>query len=366
MGPRPANCSFLARQISAWFLLAAILSAVLPNTIVAAALIPIAVAMLRYVGLEDIWGNKFASALLIAIAWGTSAGGMATPLGGAPNLLTVEFIESYTGHEFLYSTWLSRFLPMTVIAIGAMFLYMRFSLSTGHINLDGGSDFVREELRKLGPMSGAERWCLLLLASPLVLSFTRVLYASALPNFTPPFAFLGFGLLVFIVRYRGQPLLRWEEAQGKMMWGLIYLFAGGSALGKLLDKSGTAAFLADHLVHYAGHSNLQAVLVFASITILLTQITSNTAAVAIVVPIAISTFQALDQNPIPCVYIVTAIANCGFALPSSAGGPAVAAGYGANLQTMFSRGIGAALFILLLLTLGGYFLWSAWPAFGDA
>jgi hypothetical protein len=34
-------------------------------------------------------------------------------------------------------------------------------------------------------------------------------------------------------------------------------------------------------------------------------------------------------------YIVTAVGNCGFMLPSSAGGPAVAAGYGVNLKTMF-------------------------------
>ena len=50
-------------------------------------------------------------------------------------------------------------------------------------------------------------------------------------------------------------------------------------------------------------------------------------AIAIVVPITISTFQSLDLNPIPFVYIVTVIGNCGFLLPSSAGGPAVAAAF---------------------------------------
>lgn len=353
-------------QIAAWFVLAAVLSGVLPNTIVAAALMPIAVAMLRYVGIDDLWNNRFASTLLIAVAWGTSAGGMATPLGGAPNLLVVSALESLSGEEFLFSTWLTRMLPMTVLAFLSVIAYVRLTFSTADANLDRGGEFVRDELRKLGPISRPEWWCLVLLACPLVLSFTRDLYSTKLPNFPPALAFLSFGLLVFIVRHRGEPLLRWEDAQGKMMWGLIFLFAGGSALGRLLDKSGTASFIADHLIHYAGRSDLQAVFVFASITVVLTQITSNTAAVAIIVPIAISTFTALDQNPVPCVYIIAAIANCGFALPSSAGGPAVAAGYGANLRIMFSRGIGAALLVMLLLALCGYLLWQVWPGFGDA
>ena len=86
------------RQILAWFAIGMILSAFLPNTIVAATMIPIVVAMLRFVGIEDLWESNLGTALVIAVAWGTSAGGAMTPLGGAPNLLTIEFIqETVTG-----------------------------------------------------------------------------------------------------------------------------------------------------------------------------------------------------------------------------------------------------------------------------
>ncbi|HAD76150.1 MAG TPA: hypothetical protein DCG16_10215 [Gemmatimonadetes bacterium] len=82
-----------SRQILVWFLVSAALSSVLPNTIVAATMIPIVVAMLRSIGIEDLWNSRVGTALVIAVAWGTSAGGAATPLGGAPNLLAVGFIE---------------------------------------------------------------------------------------------------------------------------------------------------------------------------------------------------------------------------------------------------------------------------------
>ncbi len=81
------------RQILAWFTIGMILSAFLPNTIVAATMIPIVVAMLRFIGIEDLWESNLGTALVIAVAWGTSAGGAMTPLGGAPNLLTIEFIQ---------------------------------------------------------------------------------------------------------------------------------------------------------------------------------------------------------------------------------------------------------------------------------
>ena len=73
------------RQIISWFAIGMILSAFLPNTIVAATMIPIVVAMLRFIGIEDLWESNLGTALVIAVAWGTSAGGATTPLGGAPN-----------------------------------------------------------------------------------------------------------------------------------------------------------------------------------------------------------------------------------------------------------------------------------------
>ena len=109
-----------------------------------------------------------------------------------------------------------------------------------------------------------------------------------------------------------------------------------------------------------------AILVFALLTMILTQVTSNTAAVAIVVPVTISTFQSLDLDPLPFVYVVAAVANCGFVLPSSAGGPAVAAGYGVHLPTMATKGLLASLMVLVTLVTLGYALARWWPGFGGA
>ena len=355
------------RQILAWFAIGMILSAFLPNTIVAATMIPIVVAMLRYIGIEDLWESNLGTALVIAVAWGTSAGGATTPLGGAPNLLTVEYIqEMITGEEFLFATWFVRFLPLSLAVMLVTFLYVRVAFKPEISELAGTRQFFVGELKSLGPMSVQEKWAFGLFAAAAVLAFTRPLYAGFLPALTPAYAFLSLAILCFLIRPRGENLMTWEYAQKRMMWGLFYLFAGGTALGRVLGETGTATYIAESLLPYASGGGFVAVLVFASLTLLLTQITNNTAAVAIIVPITISTFQSLDLNPLPFVYIVAAVGNCGFMLPTSAGGPAVAAGYGINLRTMAVKGFWACLLSLFAVVSVGYLLALFWPAFSTA
>jgi sodium-dependent dicarboxylate transporter 2/3/5 len=355
------------RQIMVWFTVAGVLSAILPNAVVAAAMMPIVVAMLRFIGIEDIAKSAFGSALLIAVAWGTSVGGAGTPVGGAPNLLTVQFLETQIlDHEFLFTTWVTRLLPITLIVAVLSFMFLRFAFKPEMEAVEGTRAYFRQELKKLGKMSAPEKWGLAFFGIATLLAFTRQFYADLLPGLTPAFAFLAFGVLSFAIRHEGEPLLRWEYAQGKMVWGLIYLFAGGSALGRILSDTGTAQYLADLLIPFAGGGGFVAIVVFVFLTIVLTQITSNTAAIAIVVPITISTFQSLDLNPIPFVFIVAAAGNYGIMLPSSAGGPAIAAGYGVNLKTMFSVGLRLTGAILIVTILAGYLLATYWPAFGTA
>jgi sodium-dependent dicarboxylate transporter 2/3/5 len=355
------------RQILAWFLIGMILSAFLPNTIVAATMIPIVVAMLRFIGIEDLWESNLGTALVIAVAWGTSAGGAATPLGGAPNLLTVEYIQQMvTGQEFLFTTWVVRFLPLSLAVMLVTFLYVRFAFKPEIRKVEGTRGFFVGELKALGPMSTQEKWGFVLFTIASLLAFSRPLYAEWLPAFSPAYAFLVCALVCFVIRPGGEHLMTWEYAQGKMMWGLFYLFAGGTALGRVLSETGTAEYIADALLPYASGGGLLAVIVFAVLTTFLTQITNNTAAIAIIVPITISTFQSLDLNPLPFVYIVTTIGNCGFMMPTSAGGPAVAAGYGINLKTMAVKGFWASVLATTVVVIVGYALAELWPAFGTA
>ena len=355
------------QQIVTWFIVAAIMSSVLPNAVVAASTMPVIVAMLRFIGVENIGKSVFGSALLIAVAWGTSIGGSGTPLGGAQNLLTIQFLErDVIDHQFLFTTWAIRLLPLTILIVGASVIFMRYAFKPETDTVEGSRAYFAEEIHKLGTMSVRERWGLVFFVTAMLLAFTRQLYASALPGLTPAFTFLALGVFSFAIRHKGEPLLEWDYAQAHMVWGLIFLFAGGSALGQILSQTGTAQFVADRLTPLAGGGGLLAVVVFTFLTMLLTQITSNTAAAAIVVPITISTFTGLGLNPVPFVYLVGAAANYGIMLPSSSAGPAIAAGYGVDLKTMMWSGLWLTMLTWILLVATGYLVAQYWPGFGVA
>jgi sodium-dependent dicarboxylate transporter 2/3/5 len=355
------------RQIMIWFLVAALLSSILPNAVVAASMMPIIVAMLRYVGIEDIRTSALGSALLIAVAWGTSIGGAGTPLGGAHNLLAVQLLERrLLDHEFLFTTWVTRLLPLTLLITGASLLFMRFAFKPEMDRVDGTPAYFASELRSLGSMSVPERWGLGLFAAATFLAFTRQLYDAVAPGLTPAFAFLTCAVVAFLIRHKGERLIEWDYAQTHMVWGLIYLFAGGSALGQVLSDTGTAQYLAEQLTPLAGGGGFVAVAAFSFIAVVITQATSNTATVAIVVPITITTFQSLGMNPVPFVYLVAAAANYGLMLPSSSAGPAVAAGYGVDLKSMFGWGLWLTILNWVLILVAGYLLATFWPGFGTA
>ena len=93
------------QQIAVWFLAATLLSAFLPNTVVAAILCSIAMSMLKFVNEGDLKKSRVAPLVLLAIVWGANNGGLMTPLGGAMNLVTVAYIEELTGAEFIYTDW---------------------------------------------------------------------------------------------------------------------------------------------------------------------------------------------------------------------------------------------------------------------
>jgi solute carrier family 13 (sodium-dependent dicarboxylate transporter), member 2/3/5 len=358
-GPKP--------QRAAWFIVSVLLATLLPRVVVAATLIPIVAAMLKFIGVEDLWTSHLGTSLVLAVAWGSSLGGFLTPLGGAPNLLAMKFVQDLvTHHEFLFTTWVTRLTPLTIAVVVAVLLYFVTAFDAEAVDLPLSRVYFRRELSALGPMSAPERWATLLFVLATLLAFSRGAYDRILPSFTPAYAFLSVGLAAFAVRTKGEPLLTWEFAQSGMMWGLFYVFAGGNALGAVLNKAGSAQYLASMIGPFAGNGTLGAVALFATITMVMAQIVSNVATVAIMVPIAISVFQGVGGNPIPIIYVIIAASHCGFMLPSSAGSSAVAAGYGVNLRTMFTHGFWAALICLAVIVAVAFVSILIWPGFATA
>ena len=84
----------------------------------------VAVSMLNYVGEKDIGNSRIASKILLTIVYAVGVGGLASPLGGAMNLVVIDYIQKLTGTVYMYAEWVVKVLPIMILLIGSNILFM--------------------------------------------------------------------------------------------------------------------------------------------------------------------------------------------------------------------------------------------------
>ena len=208
------------QQVVIWFLISTVLSAVLPNTVVAAVLCSIAMAMLKFVGEGDVGKSSAAKLVLLAIVWGANNGGMFTPLGGAMNLITVSYIEELTGAEFLYTDWVRALWPFA-LAVTVLPLVYLLLLPCKKKTLEGSKTYFSDLCKSLPKLSRAGRISLIVFAAAALLAFTRQLYQRQFPALKPGFVFLIGGLIMFFLRdEEKKPIINASIEVGSTVIGL--------------------------------------------------------------------------------------------------------------------------------------------------
>ena len=353
--------SNLRQQIVFWFILCTILSAILPNAVVCAAITPIAVSMLRYVGEKDIAKSRVGSLLLLTIAYATGVGGLASPLGGAMNLVTVDYLEQVTGQEYMYISWVIRFLPIMFVLVVSNILMLLIGCKKGE-ELGGSKEYFIEQYKAMPKMTSAELWSLILFLTATVLAFTRQLYQEWLPGLKPAYVFIICAMFSFAITHSdGSRLMKWKTVQKKVGWELLFVFAGGLALGTLVNSSGAAKAIGEYVASTNLDGGFVTVLVIVALTVILSDITSNTATAAVAMPIVIGIIQGIGENPIPYIYIASIGVNLSYMLPTSI--RAIPVGYGLEPKYMLKKGAPITIVVILLMSVLGYALLKFWPAF---
>ncbi len=353
--------SKVRHQIVFWFLLCAGLSAVLPNAVVCAAITPIAVSMLKYVGENDISKSRIGSLILLTIAYATGVGGLASPLGGAMNLVTVDYLQKVTGQEYMYTSWVVRFLPIIVILIVSNVAMLMIGVKKNE-ELGGSKEYFQQQSRSLPKMTKKEIASLVLFLVATVLSFTRQFYQAYLPGLKPAYVFIICAVISFLInREDGTRLMIWKSAQRKIGWELMYVFAGGLALGTLVNESGAAKDIGAAVAATNLTGGFVTVLAIIVLTVLLSDVTSNTATAAVAMPIVIGIVEGIGENPIPYIYIASIGVNLSYMLPTSI--RAIPVGYGLEPRYMLRKGVPITIVVMILMSVAGWLLMEFWPAF---
>jgi sodium-dependent dicarboxylate transporter 2/3/5 len=334
--------------------------------------------------------TPFATALLLGIAYGASIGGIATPVGTAPNQIFFGqmhalFPGDATPH-IGFGEWTVAWMPISIVfAFGAWWILTRVALRVE----DSGaiaSNVIREQRATLGPMQRGEKMMSAMFVVTALLWVTRedVDFGSVhlhgwsgwiaslqshgvdgkkVSDFaryvTDATVAVGMAVLCFVLpvdRKRGVYLLDWETAN-KVPWDVLLLFGGGFCLAKGFQASGLDRWFGDVLAPLLrDRPAWQVVGIVVAVMTLATEFTSNVAITTLTLPVLAQTAVASGFDPLLLMAPATIAASSGFALPVST--PPNTIVFGSRrvpMGSMLRAGLVLDLFGIVLLTTGFHF-----------
>jgi sodium-dependent dicarboxylate transporter 2/3/5 len=296
-----------------------VLSMIMSNSAATAIVLPIALSM---AGGAD---RKYAAALVLAVAWGASVGGVGTPVGTPPNLIGIAQLEK-SGVSLGFVEWMSVGVPVGLVMLVALLVVLAW-----FFGVRVGQTLPPRTARPHAPWSSGEiavvfsmglaivGWLLPTLLQLVAGGGAAHRWAQA--HLTEEVVALLAGGLLFVwptgTGVHRRPALTWQEAT-HIEWGVILLFGGGILLGDLAKSTGLAAEWGTTLVGYTGASSTWAITALCTgVAIVLSEATSNTATATLMAPLAGSLAASAGAAPIPAILGATLGASFGFMLPIS-------------------------------------------------
>jgi sodium-dependent dicarboxylate transporter 2/3/5 len=340
----------------------AFLSMWISNTATTMMMVPIGLAVIKQ-SLEllesksvDPARYRFGMGLMLGIAYSASIGGVATIIGTPPNTILVGFIEKHYGQSISFASWMAIGLPLSVTMLVLSWLYLvKVALPPEIKRLPGGRKLIQRELKNLGPLSSPEKRILLVFVvvavSWILRGFINIRALEMVHDTT--IAICG-ALALFIIpadRKLELFLLDWQTAV-RIPWDVILLFGGGLAMAGGFSASGLDVWLGGLLTGLQGASLLVLILTIVLLTIFLTEVTSNTATSAMLIPIMASIAIAMAIHPFGPILAAGIAASYAFMLPVAT--PPNAVVFGSHyiaIPTMARVGIFLNLLGAILITL---------------
>ncbi|EMP55718.1 anion transporter [Marinobacter santoriniensis NKSG1] len=309
------------RQIAGFMLATAFLSMWVSNTATAIMMLPIGasvIAMLESASSTRSDGvRRYATSLLLAIAYSASIGGIATLIGTPPNALLAAYLNETVGLSIGFAQWMLVGVPVSAIML---FLAWWWLTRKDYGISDGGDsrELILKELTSLGPMGRGERWvAVVFLITATAWILRPLLSDSLMPWLNDTGIAVSAAILMFLIPVNvreGQFLMDWDTAKG-LPWGVLLLFGGGLAMAGVISSSGPAAWIAGALGTAGILPTLALMALVITVIIFLTEVTSNTATAAAFLPLLGALAQAQGLPPVLLTVPAAIAASCAFMMP---------------------------------------------------
>lgn len=327
-----------------------ILSAWIENVVAFAMLLPIIKEIIPLMGVDEPERAKsnFAKAMILGASYGSLAGGFGTEIGTAPNLMAA----AYTNLPFV--NWMIFGFPLAITMMLVIWKGLGWIFPAEVKGIVGGMDTITSKIEVMGSMTRNEK------LSVVILLFTILLWVTTGITGLNSYSVALIGAVLFFAF----KVVDWRDAQNGVDWGLIVFFGGALSLGAALLNTGAAAWLIDDLLGLLGSNatTLTIMILLMVIGVLITQVMSNIALSAILIPLSVTLASAQGQ-PIGIYAAPVAIA-CSLSFMFPMADPTVAMAYGTryiNIKEILKAGIlmviiGIILTIIVMLTIAQPFI----------
>lgn len=328
----------LGRAAILLFLTAGGLSMWISNTATTAMMLPLVLGLLKQLPYEE--NKRSYWFVLLGVAYSASVGGIATLVGSPPNAIAA----SELGLNFV--GWLKIGLPFVIVAFPLMLAVLYFTIRP---DLNHTFDHDPEALQN--GLNGTQKLTLVVFAVTVILWLSSAQLKQILPIKGSLDATIAICAILALCMLK---LVTWKQVEKQADWGVLLLFGGGITLSNVLKTTGTSTWLAEHISSLmSGAPIVVFVFVIAFFVVMLTEIASNTASAALLVPLFAGIANAMGMPEMVLVAIIGVAASCAFMLPVATPPNAIVYGSGAVPQNQMMRvGIVLNAIMTLLLTLG--------------
>ena len=353
-----------SRVILGFMLATAFLSMWISNTATSIMILPVGLAIISQLKDDpktvENENEVFGKSLMIAIAYSASIGGMATLIGTPPNMVLAGVVEESYGIKLNMFDWMKFGVPLSSFLLFVCWLYLtKIAFKFKNEEFSAGKEEILRQINKLGKFSNEEIKVLIVFTLTALGWIFRGSIETIFPMIDDTIIAIFFAVTLFIIPTKNQKtnttLLVWNDTV-KLPWGILILFGGGMAIASAFGKSGLALWIADLLTNLNDVSLFLIILIIVTSINLLTEVTSNMATTAMLLPVLVTIALAIDVHPYFLLVAATLAASCAFMLPISTPPNAVVFGSGfLKIEDMFKKGVWMNIISIITITLVVYY-----------
>jgi len=324
------------------------LCAVIVSHAVAAILLPIVLEIVHALKLDH--RSRFAKRVLLSMAWGTVLGSNTTLLSSARASLALSLASATPapGYEPIgFASFVQASLPLVALSVLPIYLVLRIGFPPSGISMAPAVELLRAKVSESGRVTRDE-WMTAAVVAAMVASMVAFADRVGLGSLA-----LAFSALLFFLR-----IIRWDDVEGYVAWGVILLYGGAIALGQVLQVTGAAQWIVSDVLPLDAVPPWVFLLVFSWAAMVLTELISNSGVVVLLMPIGLQVAAASGINPAVVVFLTVLPSGLGLTMPT--GTPAMAMIFGSGFMRLpdtMARGPVLSHLLWLLLMGIAFFVW---------